>query len=279
MLQSDYFLMFVDHTIVYEVYDPTPQDIAKYEGLTVQNFPKKLEEEDIINFLKEVGNEDLTDQTAIKLSKNNKYISASIEPLLPHAVQNMIRLIHFPETKKKFFGVPLYFRAVRVMSPVKTDPPVPKPVLPVPSPDLVVSNSNHQLNNPNVPVPNPEDPAVSKQSKSDDPVPKSVEPAPKSVNSNANLAPKSMISSSMTGLDHMTPLAEIKSRLFGNTRDESSDDDDDLELSNVRDKFLFSDDEYSTVNKKGKKKRGRKSSNENSDKKYKKKGTKAAKTK
>ena len=42
------------------------------------------------------------------------------------------------------------------------------------------------------------------------------------------------------------------------------------------------DDEYSTVNRKGKKKRDRKSSNANIDKKYKKKGTKgtkAAKTK
>ena len=64
----------------------------------------------------------------------------------------------------------------------------------------------------------------------DDPVPKSVDPAPKSVISKANLAPKPMVSSSMTGLDDMTPLAEIKSILFGNTRDETSDDDDDLEL-------------------------------------------------
>ena len=85
--------------------------------------------------------------------------------------------------------------------------------------------------------------------------------------------------STIADLENVTPLAEIKSKLFGNLNDGDDDDDDDVDtdLSNIRDKFLFSDDEFTTVNSKGKKKRGRKSSNENSDKKYKKKGTKAAK--
>ena len=81
------------------------------------------------------------------------------------------------------------------------------------------------------------------------------------------------------GLVSVTPLAEIKSKLFGNDKDEESDtsDNDEDNLDKIRSEFLFSDDEYSDISKIVKKKRGRKSSNENSDKKYKKKGTKSAK--
>ena len=83
------------------------------------NFPKTLSDDDIFNFLKEVGNGDLSDTTEIRLSNTNKNISALLEPLAPEAVQKLIQLIHFPETKKKFFGVPLYCKAVRAMTPQK----------------------------------------------------------------------------------------------------------------------------------------------------------------
>ena len=115
------------------------KDIDRYEGLTVQNFPKTLSDDDIFNLLKELVNGDLSDTTEIKLSKTNKNISASLEPLTPEAVQKMIQLIHFPETKKKFFGVPLYCRAVRAMTPQKSqnpDKPEPEPSpKPTPKPD------------------------------------------------------------------------------------------------------------------------------------------------
>ena len=63
--------------------------------------------------------------------------------------------------------------------------------------------------------------------------------------------------STTADLENVTPLAEIKSKLFGNLNDGDDDDDDDVDtdLSNIRDKFLFSDEEFSTVNNKGKKKR------------------------
>ena len=77
--------------------------------------------------------------------------------------------------------------------------------------------------------------------------------------------------------DNFKPIEEIKSKLFGNVAEENSDiDDSQDEDINVRDEFLKSDDEFIPA-KKERKKRGRKSSNDDSDKKHKKKGVKSAK--
>ena len=189
----------------------------------MKNLPKEIKDDEIINFLKEVGADDMNENTEIKLERNNKSTTATVEPLTPDAVRTMLRLIHFPETKKKFFNVPLYCRAVRVMTPNK-------PANDDKSTDA--NNLNHEDNH-------------------------QVEATEHFENT-----------------ESFKPLAEIKSRLFGNaSEDDSEHDDDDEDDMNLRDEFLKSDDEFEAVKNGKKKKRGRKSSNENSDiKKHKKKG-------
>ena len=209
---------------------PEMKDILKYEGLVVKNFPKDLKDEEIVTFVKSVGGEGLQENTEIRLEKNNKNNSATIEPLSAVAVQSMIKLIHFPETKKKFFDVPLYCRAVRAMTPEK------------PADSTIPTTKEGENTEPIKPNPNLTENAAS-----------------------GGARPKDTID-------------EIKSTLFANMSGVDSDgsDDDELDPVHLRDEFLKSDEEFVTT-KKGKKKRGRKSSNENSDTKQKKKGTKSAK--
>ena len=225
--------------------EPTPNDIARYGGLTVLNFPKKVSDQEIFDFLKEVGGEELTDNTEIKLNRTSKNTSASLDPLKPEVVQKMIKLIHFPETKKKFFGVPLYCRAVRGMTPQK---------------------SSNITTDPNQPFP--------KHGEHDGPA--AVKPKKPTLQPDG-LTPS--LSNAEHDLENVPPIAEIKSKLFGNVHEEESEpsDNDEDNLDKVRAEFLFSDDEFSPANKRGKKKRGRKSSTENSDKKHRNKGTKSAK--
>ena len=99
---------------------PLENDMQKYEGLIVKNFPKKLDEKEITSFVKEVGGTNLDENTEIRLEKNDRNITAIIEPLSPSSVQTIQSLIHFPETNKKFFGVPLYCRAIRILTPEKS---------------------------------------------------------------------------------------------------------------------------------------------------------------
>ena len=67
--------------------EPTPDDVARYGGLSVHNFPKKLVDDEIIKFIKEVGGDDLDEKTVIKLNRTNKNTSAAVDPLKPQAVQ------------------------------------------------------------------------------------------------------------------------------------------------------------------------------------------------
>ena len=80
-------------------------------------------------------------------------------------------------------------------------------------------------------------------------------------------------------LKFCTPISEIKSKLFGNEVDDESDVSDDGDNTlHSRDEFLKYEDGGNFTLAKGRKKCGRKSSTENSDKKQKKKSSKTSKT-
>ena len=203
------------------------------QGLIVNNFPKNLGDDEIHKFLKNCIEDDI-DVTNIKLSKSNKNMSATIEPLFPEQVQKATKLIHFPNCKQKFFQNPLYCRSIRTLSPEKSAP-------------TPTETGPHEDSNPN-PI-------------------------------SSSLATESLSRPNPMKDLIVTPILEIKSKLFGNQDPESSSESDggDDDLEDIREGFLKSEDEFSLVHKKARKKRERRSSADTSGKKPKKKNSRASK--
>ena len=229
---------------------PIEKDIQKYEGLLIKNFPKTMMDEDIIAFLKEIGGEDLGEGSEVKFEKNDKNITVSIESLTPGTVQRLIKLVHFPETKQKFFNVPLYCRAIRTLTPAKST----NDGLDIPE------NSAEQVHAALTSVANDEKAAK----KNTDLV------------KNTALVEKSL-------LENPKPAEEIKSKLFGNlgeadNTEEDIESEDDFENISQRFEFLKNGEEDEDRNR-GQKKRERNKSSPNSGSKHKNKKYKNIKNK
>ena len=55
----------------------------------------------------------------ININREGMNTKVTIEELSPTDVETMFKAIHFHESKSKFFGVSLYCKAVRNMTPKK----------------------------------------------------------------------------------------------------------------------------------------------------------------
>ena len=99
--------------------EPTKEDIQKYTGISINNFPKDQAKTDIIKFLKQQGLPDDLDEEAISLIDTKNGTKVEISPLENTIVTGLMKLIHFSDTRTKFFDRPLYCRALRDMTPEK----------------------------------------------------------------------------------------------------------------------------------------------------------------
>ena len=98
---------------------PSPKDIEKFDGVTIRNLPKSLENEEIITFLANHGLPMDLKEEHIKINKGERNTHVIIENLSPDQVQTLQKSIHFHDTNMKFFNVPLFCKPTRTMTPIK----------------------------------------------------------------------------------------------------------------------------------------------------------------
>ena len=99
---------------------PTEDDIKKYSGIVINNFPLGLAKTDVIKFLQKKGLPKKFDHDKVLLSDTKKGTSVEIASIDSDLVKAIMSKIHFIDTRTKFFERPLYCRAVRELSPSKT---------------------------------------------------------------------------------------------------------------------------------------------------------------
>ena len=103
--------------------EPSARDIEHFDGVTIRNFPKTLDNKDIVEFLMNHGLPHDHDILNLRINKGDKNTHVIIDCLSPNDVQNIYISIHFHESKEKFFdGVPLYCKRLRNTTPVKKTP-------------------------------------------------------------------------------------------------------------------------------------------------------------
>ena len=107
----------------------TDEDIKKVVGIQIKNLPPTMSNAEVAAFLQEKVDKDITIER-VSIMKNEHSINASIENGLEGAtVINAAKEIEFRQSKKKFFGKPLYCRILKNLTPEKTDPIPPPPAL------------------------------------------------------------------------------------------------------------------------------------------------------
>ena len=87
--------------------EPESRDIENFNGISVKNFPLKLDEKEILNFLINYGLPTTHDNTNININKGKNSTGVVIEELGSIAVQTIYNSMHYHETKQKFFDVPI----------------------------------------------------------------------------------------------------------------------------------------------------------------------------
>ena len=101
--------------------EPNERDVLNYDGLTIciRNFPNRLEDKDIGQFLIPYGMPKDHDPENITVNKGKSNMWVVINGLNSDIVQKMFDSIHFHKSKAVFFGVPLYCKVLRNLTPVK----------------------------------------------------------------------------------------------------------------------------------------------------------------
>ena len=117
--------------------EPSERDVELINGVTIKNFPKELEDKEIIEFLlNHVPSE--YDIKNIQINKGFKNISVLVANISPDQFKNIFDRIHLHETKQTFFGVPLYCKPIRKMTPEKKqDIPVVEAKTPSPQKQVI----------------------------------------------------------------------------------------------------------------------------------------------
>ena len=96
--------------------NPSEEDNHKFDGVSIKNFPKETKEAEIIDFLLSKGlPEDFTKDKIEVGSHGN----VEVTRISPQTCREIISKIHFAETRQKYFGKPIYCRAIRELTPVK----------------------------------------------------------------------------------------------------------------------------------------------------------------
>ena len=112
---------------------PKQADLDKYSGITVRNIPSALTDEEILSFLTESGVPEDTEKANVKIIRGPKNSSATAEGIEPEKVIKITETLDFPQSRTKFFNVPLYCRPLRIQSPVKDSKVSNQTALPTPN--------------------------------------------------------------------------------------------------------------------------------------------------
>ena len=154
--------------------EPSIKDVDNYDGITIRNIPKTLDDNEIFTFLMNYGLPHDHGLEGTRINKGIKNTWVVIDGINPKEVQTLFNSIHFPLTKQKFFDVPLYCKALRNMTPTKKAPEeaktpdnkdAEKPKIPgLPEADRLKkkrikkkSQKNGSLNSPNLRINDPAD--------------------------------------------------------------------------------------------------------------------------
>ena len=92
-------------------------DPKKFTGISINNFPLSVKEDDILDFLSSLSIE--VKKCNIEINKLRKNQNVTVEPLPPALVVHLHRALNFPDTKEKHFGSPLYCKPIRRLTPRK----------------------------------------------------------------------------------------------------------------------------------------------------------------
>ena len=99
---------------------PTEQDLQKYQGINISNFPPHLSETDIFTFLIEKGLPKDLNMNSIHLLKTDKNIKILINDSLDwETVQTLTKSIHFHDSHQMFWDTPLFCKPIRQLTPMK----------------------------------------------------------------------------------------------------------------------------------------------------------------
>ena len=85
--------------------EPTEDEKNKFNGIALKNFPKETKKVDIIELLKTIGLPEGFPQERIVFGNHG---NVEIRNLSAQTCQEIIKNIHFPESRKKYFGKPIY---------------------------------------------------------------------------------------------------------------------------------------------------------------------------
>ena len=103
------------------------EDVKKVIGMQIRNFPPTLTEEEIVKFIVEHVDKDIT-MERVSFRKNEHSMNAAIENGMEGTkVIAAAKEIDFTKSKKKYFGKPLYFRILKNLTPEKPEV-LPSPV-------------------------------------------------------------------------------------------------------------------------------------------------------
>ena len=99
--------------------EPTTDEIERFDGITIKNIPKSIEDKDLFDFLFQSGVPDDHGIENIRVNKGDKNTWVIVDGLETEVVQKINKFLHFPVSRKKFFNVPIYCRPLRNMTPMK----------------------------------------------------------------------------------------------------------------------------------------------------------------
>ena len=101
----------------------TGDDIKKVVGIQIRNLPAAMSIEEVVKFLNESVDQDITaDRVSIMKTENS--LNASVENGLEGTkVMAAANELEFRQSKKKYFGKPLYCRILKNLTPEKPLPP------------------------------------------------------------------------------------------------------------------------------------------------------------
>ena len=104
----------------------TEKDTERYIGLSIANFSLDVGDEEIKNFLIEKVGEEAKDKVTI-IREKKKAAATISNSLTAEKVKEAMAKLNFNDCKLKFFGLPLYCRPLRDITPDK-----PSAVIPIP---------------------------------------------------------------------------------------------------------------------------------------------------
>ena len=99
-------------------------DVIKIVGIQIRNFPVTLSEEEVVKFLMEKVDEEITKER-VNLIKKEHSMDAAIEGLDGVKVIAATKEVEFKQSKKKYFGKPLYCRILKNLTPEKHETQLP----------------------------------------------------------------------------------------------------------------------------------------------------------